>query len=526
MLRSWLQLFAPVLFSLLLYSCPSTPPTLAACNRAHGDADCHGALPYCRQLGSQSFCAACRNSADCDDGVYCNGEELCSFFTCEHGDPLTCPRNDACPQACNEVTHSCSQSGSWDLDGDGHNAIACGGDDCDDADPGRYPSNPEVCDAAGHDEDCDPTRFGVRDGDGDGYIDASCCNRDASGAMHCGDDCDDSRPDVHPNLDEACDGLDNDCDGVADEGVVATTYTDGDGDGWGTGSPEQHCAGLIGQATQAGDCDDTNPQIHPGAFRCAGTGSAIDVCSDDGGFMEASCPGGGPCVPQPDGTGVCLPGASTECSDSLDNDGDGLVDWEDPDCTSPTDTSERPQRCGDGIDNDDDGKIDYPFDPGCSSREDTSEEDPATLPACANGIDDDGDGTRDFLDGHGDPGCVSAADDSEREASGPQCDNGLDDDTDMAVDFPADSSCTGPLDNNEATPACSNGIDDDGDGVIDYNADPKLSDPGCASAMDDDERGSLQQQSPACDDGVDNDHDGATDFPGDLGCTGPYDTLE
>lgn len=34
-----------------------------------------------------------------------------------------------------------------DLDGDGHYAIACGGDDCDDTNPARNPSQVELCDA-------------------------------------------------------------------------------------------------------------------------------------------------------------------------------------------------------------------------------------------------------------------------------------------------------------------------------------------------------------------------------------------
>jgi hypothetical protein len=38
--------------------------------------------------------------------------------------------------------------------------------------------------------------------------------------------------------------------------------------------------------------------------------------------------------------------AATECSDSADNDGDGLADMEDPDCNNPGDPAERP--CSDG----------------------------------------------------------------------------------------------------------------------------------------------------------------------------------
>ena len=53
-------------------------------------------------------------------------------------------------------------------------------------------------------------------------------------------------------------------------------------------------------------------------------------------------------------------------------------------------------QCSDGLDNDGDGKKDYPLDPGCDSPDDDTETDPATAPKCANGIDDDGDGKIDY----------------------------------------------------------------------------------------------------------------------------------
>ncbi len=63
--------------------------------------------------------------------------------------------------------------------------------------------------------------------------------------------------------------------------------------------------------------------------------------------------------------------------------------------------------CSDGLDNDSDGVVDYPADPGCTSLSDSSEGDGTTQ--CQNGVDDDGDGKTDMSDS----GCKSAQDNSE-----------------------------------------------------------------------------------------------------------------
>lgn len=70
----------------------------------------------------------------------------------------------------------------------------------------------------------------------------------------------------------------------------------------------------------------------------------------------------------------------------------------------------QPALCGDGVDNDADGKIDYPFDPGCTSVADDTEENPTPLPVCANGVDDDGDTQ---VDWPADYGCTAASATSE-----------------------------------------------------------------------------------------------------------------
>src|SRR5262249_31796709 len=146
---------------------------------------------------------------------------------CVSASPATpCLAGQTCDEAMRMCITSCGTGGTGDADGDGHRASSCGGDDCDDADANRHPGNRAICDGMERDEDCAPSTFGFRDGDGDSYGDATCCNTDLAGTMRCGDDCNDSRPNVHPALAEACDGLDNDCNGMTDEGVLITFYPD------------------------------------------------------------------------------------------------------------------------------------------------------------------------------------------------------------------------------------------------------------------------------------------------------------
>jgi hypothetical protein len=199
---------------------------------------------------------------------------------------------------------------------------------------------------------------------------------------------------------------------------------------------------------------------------------------------------------------------STACSDGLDNDGDGLVDLDDPGCESPDDVSEQSTSlvCDDGVDNDGDGLVDLD-DPGCESTDDSSEQ--STSLICDDGIDNDGDGSVDLED----PGCATPDDPSEIG----ECQNGIDDDGDGSVDLD-DPGCRDAADASEYsdTGECDDGTDNDGDGLVDLN------DPGCESPDD------LSEQSTSlvCDDGVDNDGDGLTDLTEDPGCDSVTDLTE
>lgn len=228
----------------------------------------------------------CQVAADCSDGLFCNGEEACSpassqadAFGCVQGTP-------PCEFACDDGLDQCLQS-CPDVDGDGHARASCGGDDCDDDDAMRFPGNPEVCDAADRDEDCDATTVGSTDADGDGAVDAACCNGE-----RCGADCDDTDGTVNPLATEACDGVDNDCDRNVDEGVLRYFWPDGDGDGYGAldAAPEQACLPSPGQVENTLDCDDDDGTINPTAGEpCNGVDDNCNGVIDDPAQSAISC---------------------------------------------------------------------------------------------------------------------------------------------------------------------------------------------------------------------------------------------
>lgn len=297
----------------------------------------------------------CGSDEACSDRVFCNGIERCDPDDFRADGRGCVAADEPClpGQTCNEVAGECQTMCelSGDADGDGALAIACGGDDCDDSDPSRFPDNEEVCDGRGLDEDCDPTTIGERDADGDGAIDIRCCNAD-----NCGTDCDDGRAGVFPGATETCNERDEDCDGVVDEDVPVRTYfPDCDRDGFGDDSvegvvacsrpddaPESCPSGDW--STAIGDCEDGMMSINPGNPEvCNAVDDDCDGLVDDvmdgtvvcfSGETAATCTNACGVV----GTGSCAPDClSFDCSSSdfetcnyCDDDGDGNLFGEKP----------------------------------------------------------------------------------------------------------------------------------------------------------------------------------------------------
>jgi hypothetical protein len=112
-----------------------------------------------------------------------------------------------------------------------------------------------------------------------------------------GNDCDETNPAVNKYAVEICDGIDNNCDGHADEGLTEEVYFDGDKDGYGLSKEVTTvCIGAEvpkGYSAHGGDCND----------------SAKDANSDgkvDGFWLNQD--------------------ATETCDDDIDNDCDGKTD--------------------------------------------------------------------------------------------------------------------------------------------------------------------------------------------------------
>lgn len=174
------------------------------------------------------------SDVDCDDdnaAIFPDAQELCDGVD-NDCDALIDSEDDSV------------QADAWyaDADRDGYGAgeptFACDApngfvdndSDCDDGNPEVNPAEFEDCD--GVDDNCngvvddlpadfaDPLFALYADADGDGFGDPESlfygCEV-SQGVVDIADDCDDADATVYPDAEEACDGVDNDCDSVIDE---------------------------------------------------------------------------------------------------------------------------------------------------------------------------------------------------------------------------------------------------------------------------------------------------------------------
>ena len=89
----------------------------------------------------------------CSDGNACTTADACANGSCSGGPPQGCDDANACTtDSCNPATGCTHVNNPIDADADGHFAIACGGDDCDDSQANTFPGASELND--GLDNQC------------------------------------------------------------------------------------------------------------------------------------------------------------------------------------------------------------------------------------------------------------------------------------------------------------------------------------------------------------------------------------
>jgi hypothetical protein len=355
------------------------------------------------------------------------------------------------------------------------------------------------------------------DADGDGYAETI--------------DCDDDNPDIFPNAEEVCDGVDNDCDSAVDEDVGFTFYADLDGDL--KGDPEaavQACAPRDGLVEDSSDCDDASAAIYGGAIEvCDGLDNDCDdqidedvqttyyrdadadsygddsdmvsACDQPSGYVEL----GGDCddsdeARNPGLSEVC-DGKDNDCNGDIDTDAiDRTVGWPDGDddgygetgstpletCVLPSDYVDNEGDCDDtnGAINPDAEEICDALDNDCDEAVDDVDVDLDTFTdaACLDGTDCDDDN----------PTVYPGAADTWYDGIDSDC--GLDDDYDADTDgyvpdtysgLPTTGIASGTLPGGDcndtdgsinpgATDTWYDGIDTDCDGADDYDSDSDL----------------------------------------------------
>ncbi|MCK6522478.1 putative metal-binding motif-containing protein [Myxococcota bacterium] len=311
------------------------------------------------------------------------------------------------------------------------------------------------------------------DGDGDG--------------VPAEEDCDDADAAVNPNAQELCDGVDNNCDGQADEGVLSAWYSDGDGDGYGAGEPVEACEAPEGHVATGDDCDDGRAEINPAAAETDCADPTDYNCDGSTGYADNDGDGFPACEDCDDADGAVNPEGVETC-DGQDNNCDGLTDGADA-----IDASRYYQdRDGDTYGDADFSELACAAPEGYSAQAGDCDDDAAAVNPSAtevcNTLDDDCDGDIDEADaadatawyadddgdGFGDAGAgqlaCSAPEGAVADAT--DCDDG-----DAAVSPDAaevcdelDNNCDGATDEDSAVDAATWYSDADKDGFGDAGA--------------------------------------------------------
>jgi hypothetical protein len=188
----------------------------------------------------------------------------------------------------------------YDGDGDGFGNLFSGGNfcfqpagyvtnasDCNDNSASINISATEICN--GLDDNCSGqidegfvTSTYYQDSDSDGYgnvnIFINSCAQ--AGYVANSSDCNDDDFLINANALEICNGLDENCNGQADDGLVFVNYYfDFDLDGFGSlNTLENACAQPIGFVPNALDCNDVNSYVNP---------DAIEICNG----LDEDCDG-------------------------------------------------------------------------------------------------------------------------------------------------------------------------------------------------------------------------------------------
>ncbi len=240
--------------------------------------------------------------------------------------------------------------------------------------------------------------------------------------------------------------------------ALAVSMADADGDGY------------IKVSQGGNDCDDFNPDIHPGADEiCDGVDNDCDGTTDNN---AVDCAEGFICI-------------NAECV-IADADGDGYNVDVDCDDNNPDVYPGAPELC-DGLDNDCDGTIDNGADNYCPTGQ-----------VCIDGacvfVDADGDGYPSDIDcDDNDPNVYPGA---------PEYCNGIDDDCDGSIDEDLAQPCyTGPP-GSEGVGECHSGTQICIDGVWGECEGEQTPEPEICDGLDNDCNGSV--------DDADNDSDGFT----------------